>query len=335
MPAKQHSFLCFTLNNYTEPLPLINDKISYICYQRETAPSTGTKHLQGYVQFVRKITMTGASKMVGFERCSWRQCHGSFEDNLRYCTREFNEDGSRKRDEGTEPYIAGTPKSNGVSTSYEEMIFAIQDGQPEELIKSKFMGQYIRHKRAVDEVLANRKKLKVSDITVPPIVLKKWQVDILNIIAGPVSDRTIYWYYDTIGGQGKSTFARYLIKNYSVLMADRTEKSRLVYAMHNDPKHVVIFDITRDEGRQNQVNYGTMETLQSGVGFNTMYHPQTVYWPQPHIIVFSNFPPDPNALSADRLAIVNLNPELDAAPFRAWPVFEQRNRYPVEYKQDQ
>jgi len=310
----------FTLNNYTV-LPTINDKIAYICYQKETAPTTGTKHLQGYVQFVRKITMAGASKMTGFERCSWGEPYGSFEQNLTYCTREFYDNGSRKRDEGTDPYIAGTPKRNGVSNTYDEMIFAIQDNQPDEVIKSKYMSQYVRHKRAIDEVLQDRKRMKVSEIFVPPIVLQQWQCDILTIINGPVSDRTIYWYYDTIGGKGKSTFARYLIKNYKVLMADRTEKSRLVYAMHKDPKDIIIFDITRDEGRQNLVNYGTMETLQSGVGFNTMYHPQTVYWPQPHVLVFSNFPPDPHALSSDRLKITNLNPEEEVPPYRQWPIF--------------
>lgn len=48
---------CFTLNNYTPEhvLALNNLKCTYLVYGYETAPTTGTPHLQGYVEFNNSV----------------------------------------------------------------------------------------------------------------------------------------------------------------------------------------------------------------------------------------------------------------------------------------
>ena len=81
----------WTLNNPTEEevvkLKLDHDGISYIVWQEETAPTTGTHHLQGFVQFVQKKRLEPAKKIMG-PRVSLRASKGSAEQNLAYCTKQ-------------------------------------------------------------------------------------------------------------------------------------------------------------------------------------------------------------------------------------------------------
>jgi len=57
---------CWTLNNYTPDQESKLDQLScvYIVYGREVAPTTGTKHLQGYVRFKHPKTMSAALKAL-------------------------------------------------------------------------------------------------------------------------------------------------------------------------------------------------------------------------------------------------------------------------------
>lgn len=67
-------------------------------------------------------------------------------------------------------------------------------------------------------------------------------------------------------------------------MIDTTAKERVIRAYNQEP--IVIFDINRQEGKEDQINYGIMETLKNGMGFNTMYEPGMKLWPSPHVLVF-------------------------------------------------
>ena len=61
----------FTLNNYTDShLHAITEatttgKISYLVIGKERAPTTGTPHLQGYVEFTGQLEMSGIKKLMG------------------------------------------------------------------------------------------------------------------------------------------------------------------------------------------------------------------------------------------------------------------------------
>lgn len=79
---------CFTLNNYTEE---DLDKISsldceYLTYGFETAPSTGTRHLQGYVVFKNLRRFTTLHKFN--EKIHWEKAISSHENCINYCHKD-------------------------------------------------------------------------------------------------------------------------------------------------------------------------------------------------------------------------------------------------------
>jgi len=81
---------CFTLNNYNNfDISLICAKISQFCRYgiigAEVAPSTGTKHLQGYFEFKDKRRPIG---LFGEPRIHFELARGSKADNITYCSKE-------------------------------------------------------------------------------------------------------------------------------------------------------------------------------------------------------------------------------------------------------
>jgi len=96
-PAQPSRFQ-FTLNNPNgfQPDFACDTNVGFAAWQHETAPTTGTPHLQGVV-FLRKARRKDTLNHKYFDnRASF---HGL--DNpdgaIDYCTREFNADGTRKR----------------------------------------------------------------------------------------------------------------------------------------------------------------------------------------------------------------------------------------------
>jgi len=100
----------FTLNNYTnEQLSRLrehwNDEVSYICWGKEVAPTTGTEHLQGLVRLQNSYRKTAVldkfSRILGCPReelTVWIDFQaGTFDQAREYCSKEgeFEEYGER------------------------------------------------------------------------------------------------------------------------------------------------------------------------------------------------------------------------------------------------
>jgi [ribosomal protein S5]-alanine N-acetyltransferase len=93
MPAFQAKDFCFTLNNYTEDelnglKRLENEeRICYLVCGYESGES-GTPHLQGFVQFERKISLAGIIKLFGSNRLHLEIRRGTPEQAAEYCKKE-------------------------------------------------------------------------------------------------------------------------------------------------------------------------------------------------------------------------------------------------------
>lgn len=103
------------------------------------------------------------------------------------------------------------------------------------------------------DYLCEKQKMKLN--------LKKWQSQILGLITGQyqdyLRDRKVIWIQDVLGGQGKSTFIRYLAANETnlgmgieKLSIDRPDRIRSAIVKLSKRKNVDVymFDFTRTRG---------------------------------------------------------------------------------------
>jgi len=82
---------CFTLNNYVEDDEQHLDGIEcqYLIYGREIAPTTGTRHLQGYIHFSSEKTLRRVKAILG-ARYHLEARLGTIEQAIEYCKKENN-----------------------------------------------------------------------------------------------------------------------------------------------------------------------------------------------------------------------------------------------------
>lgn len=90
---------CFTLNNYTDDditKLLQNTYVHYICFGKEIAPTTGTPHLQGYIE-VKQTTFKNWKSQ--FPTMHIEKARGSLEANKTYCSKDgsFTEHGTPRQ----------------------------------------------------------------------------------------------------------------------------------------------------------------------------------------------------------------------------------------------
>lgn len=94
MPAirqfRQLKRVCFTLNNYTaedeERIQGNTESFSYCVYGRETAPTTGTIHLQGFINFKSKRSFDVIRTLVGIGG-HIEPARGTDSQNKEYCSK--------------------------------------------------------------------------------------------------------------------------------------------------------------------------------------------------------------------------------------------------------
>jgi len=86
-------YWCFTLNNYSENdfLEILNilekkKKWKYLI-GKEIAPTTGTPHLQGFIQFDKP---TRACEKFKNKYIHWESCKGNEKSNIKYCSEDGN-----------------------------------------------------------------------------------------------------------------------------------------------------------------------------------------------------------------------------------------------------
>ena len=96
--TSRHRGWCFTLNNYEQAdIERYNELVErgiakYVCYQPERSPTTGTRHLQGYVVFPNGRTFRGVGGILGTS-AHIEVARGSTTQNVEYCSKEESRDG--------------------------------------------------------------------------------------------------------------------------------------------------------------------------------------------------------------------------------------------------
>lgn len=90
MRSPRSQNFCFTLNNWNENhLELLEDLLdkgaTYIIAGKETAPTTGTPHLQGFIRFQNKLALSQVVQLIPGAHIS--VCKGNAKQNIAYCSK--------------------------------------------------------------------------------------------------------------------------------------------------------------------------------------------------------------------------------------------------------
>lgn len=140
--------------------------------------------------------------------------------------------------------------------------------------------------------------------------LRPWQQECLNKLLEEPDNRTIHWYWEKTGNVGKTVFAKYLCgKHNALVVGGRAEDMKCAIArMKKDEKpapRICIMLLARQS--ENKCSYKGLEEVKDGLFFSPKYESDMVVMDSPHVIVFANFPPQMELLSADRWNIVEIN----------------------------
>lgn len=134
--------------------------------------------------------------------------------------------------------------------------------------------------------------------------LKPWQLEIENLLQTEPDGRTLHWYWEIIGGVGKSAFCKYMYVKHKVLVIQGGKLADIMNILFNtdcDELQMIIIDIPRKNG--NSLSYSAVECILNGMITNTKYETGTKVFNPPHVIVFSNEFPEKCHLSEDRWKI--------------------------------
>lgn len=120
--------------------------------------------------------------------------------------------------------------------------------------------------------------------------LYKWQQDIVDIYETEPDGRTVHWIYDEIGGNGKSSFCKYMFSKYNVPTIQGGKLADVINIIFNcdiSQHKMLLIDVPREN--KNMISYAAIECILNGMITNTKYETGTLVFNPPHIVVMCNY----------------------------------------------
>lgn len=320
---------CFTLFHYTQDqiknLQKIDENIcKYIIYGHEICKD-GKPHLQGYIELKKVQRLTGVKKILDPINGKRSPIHLSPANKDRkyqtiYCSKglqskeeyeKLGQDGpnygikAKIYEQIFQEYRGGQGKRN----DWVELYNKITEDPKFSTILQEYPEYAIKYpngiQKAIDTIISEINECNLLE-EMNNLKLYIWESNLLKELDSKPDSRKIIWYVDTIGGCGKSTFAKYLLSKGDCAYFTNARSADIAYAYKGE--RTVIFDFTRSiEGH---VNYSIIESIKNGIVFCSKYNSNTKINCVPHIICFSNFDPELSKLSEDRWDIRQLNKDL-------------------------
>ena len=292
----------FTHNNYDaevlqryRDLLADDDKFHYAVFGQEIAPTTGTRHLQGYVCFRTRTRIATVRRLfrgahVEIARGTPIQCRD-------YC---------KKDGDFTEFGRFDDIPFQGKRTEFDkfkEWLLEQPSWPDDSHIAHNWTSLYIRY---------GKKLCELRDLICPRPTLETgsynegWQDELQQYLdESPEDDRKIRFYVDEEGNKGKTWFIRkWISDNNDAQCFGPGKRDDIAYAV-NCTKRIFFFNIPRDN--MQYLQYGILESIKDRLVFSTKYMPTTkILVHNPHVIVFCNEYPDMTKLSEDRYDIITI-----------------------------
>ena len=296
----------FTLHNFNRNFDyrqyLLNDefRIKRAVLGYEIAPTTGTRHIQGYIELCRSLRYTHVKRI--FSGARWEPAYASSLRNYEYCTKsghyevigDFTNE-ERGIDIGLNgPYQASVPM----------VIAGLLDERC--AVQVKVSKEYAEKHVYFEKISAYMRNLKIINNLFEEWKIKKlypWQYKILTLLANQPK-RQILWICDTTGNNGKTFLGNYLHILYRFSLLDGTVNARDVGNLLDDTVKGFCFDVSRASARM--FDYGVLEALKNGYVISGKYVGKISRFRILPIIVFANVYPNCGLLSEDRWRILTL-----------------------------
>jgi hypothetical protein len=303
---------CFTIQNPTfNPADLFNKplprSVKYAIWQLESAPTTNTPHIQGYVEFTRAKSRAAFAGLTKATHIHSEGRRGSPRQAAAYCSKpESRLDGPWEIRKENSPISGRNP--TGTRT---DLIAARDDilmGQTDAQLLDKHPWIVARYPRFISQC---RRIARERDQRSQPFPhdLHPWQRELELTLHNSVPERTILWYADPAGGAGKSTIAAHWARQGAFYSrGGKTTDVAYAFKEHLSSHHgsrIAIFDFTRS-GKE-YVNYDILEQIKDGLVVSNKYESTTLICGRQHLVVFANWPPDTTKLSDDRWDIRQLS----------------------------
>lgn len=297
----------FTLNNPTADESLFlnglveRGEAKYLVYGRETAPTTGTPHLQGFIVLPRNARLRAVKRVLGVERIHVELSRGSAAQAADYCKKDgdFEEFGQA-------PVTPGSNRKGKLAALFEWSDSFWETNQRTPTIRevaAEFPTVLASHRSimSIIELRAPRPQLIANPDP------REWQSVLeTKLTTEPPDDRVINFYVDTEGGKGKSWFQRYMLSTYPdrVQLLGPGKRDDLAHTIDTS-KDIFLMNVPR-HGME-YLNYTILEQMKDQVIFSPKYDSQVkVLRNKVHVVVFSNENPDFDKMTFDRYNCVDM-----------------------------
>lgn len=284
----------FVLNNWTEEEVVSVDAlvagevsgVKFLMYSKETAPTTGTPHLQGYLQMVKKCRLPALKALM--PRANFILAKGSLASQYEYIGKAgpINE--------------FGTPTQKGERCDMDMFKDAVKEGSTLKRLREDCSEVCAKYPRFVREYLADH--TPPPEITVHP--LRDWQSSLIADLDLPPEDRKIIFVVDIVGNKGKTWFAKYYLSLHEdAQILEAAKKADMAYALETTTR-VLFINCVRKVTEF--LSYGFMEAVKDGIVFSPKYESGNKLMAPCHVVVLMNQQPDMSALSLDRYHIIDI-----------------------------
>lgn len=284
----------FTINNYNDEHIASLDSLEcrYLVYGRETAPTTGTPHLQGFVVFETALRRSTIVANVGGGH--WQPANGTSQQASDYCKKDGNftergqlpnQQGKRRDLERLVDWLDEFIEDNGRAPTEREVARL----QPLALLKRIDIMRLARL-RAPDPIIRDGEP-------------NEWQRHLYDELESDADDRSVIFYVDSEGGKGKTWFQQWLVSKApeKVQLLGVGKRDDMTFAVDAD-KTVFLVNVPR--GGMEFLQYTVLEQLKDRMVFSTKYQSSMkVLKSNVHVVVFCNEDPDMAKMSGDRYVI--------------------------------
>lgn len=141
--------------------------------------------------------------------------------------------------------------------------------------------------------------------------LYPFQKEVLEILEKPADDRSVYWFWEPEGCTGKTSLVKSICINKPgciFLNGKAADMKCAIAKMMEDgpaPK-IVLLGLPRTAEDYTGSLYQGLEEIKDGIFFSGKYESKMIMFDSPHVMVFANWPPCLEKLSADRWKVVEI-----------------------------